>query len=1770
MPLKPVARFSIALALALIIAVIVAMATAGAWPSALIAAFQRVEEQQAAAAQPPGQTVTRLADGRWLILGGEGPAGPMSTAMVIDPNTGRHTTLVAQPRAWHTATVLPDGTVLVVGGIGLGGQVAGTVDIFDPTANVIVPLGVDGSLARARHSATLLPDGRVLIVGGIGSDGEPRNDGELWDLGFADSASASGQAQSASRLAVSNPVPGGLADPRADHRATLLPDGRVLIEGAAGEPEVFDPAASRFTRGEPMSPESSPARLAGSDPSDGAVGVHESRRLVLRFTQPLRLDTLSPATVSVTGPDGRVEVSVVGAEGGRLAFVTSRLPLAPDTSYVLAISGAVDDAGQPLVMAPIAFTTRADDAQRRPEAPDTESWIPGAEAVRNGWRTNRPDSPWQDLPPLAAPSGVTALAGQVLRLDGQPLAGVTLEMEGRTTKTDRTGRFLLLLPGLGSGWCELLIDGKTASRGNRVYGVFEVGHRITESQTTVLPYTIWMPRIDTARKVTIPSPTTSEVVVKTPWIPGLELHLPRGTVIRDHDGAIVREVSITPIPVDRPPFPLAKNVDVPVYFTIQPGAAYVYSTSAYGGRVSAAARTLPQAAKSAASYDRGGAWLVYPNFRNGFPGKRVQFFHYDPEALGWYVYGLGTVTPNGAQVVPDPTTRIYEFTGAMIGGGPAPPADGEPPGDSCGNGADPVNLWTGLFELEQTDLYLPDVIPISLTRTYRTRDWENHPFGKGTTHPYAMFLFNGAAGYQEADMVLPDGAKIHFVRTSAGVGFTDAVFQHKETETTSATPTAFYKAVMTWNGLGWDIRLKDGTVYVFGENAPLQAIRDRYGNTVSIIHANGQSGNITRVMSPHGRWIEFSYDASNRITQAKDNIGRVWGYTYDAGGRLWKVTDPLTQVTEYTYDGYDRMKTVKNRNGVVVVTNEYDETVGSPTFGWVKKQTHADGAVYEFTYTVVNGKSTQTDVKDPRGFIRRVTFNSDGYTVTETAALGTELEESRTSDRTPRSNVVTGVTGPDLKQTTQSHDPMGNVTSVTSLAGTPDWVRTTYTYEAIFNQLQTVTDPLEHTKTYSYDSQGRLTTLTDALSHSTHYTFNNVGQILTVENPLHHVWQYEYEGGDLVRIINPLNEISRRFVDPAGRILATTSPGGQMTRYTYNALNRITSIVDASGATTSFTYYPEGQLETVTDARGGVNLYTYDSMGRLETRRDQLSQEERFVYDKNGNVIQRHDRNGQITLSTFDAHNRLSLVTFADNSTIGYTYDARGRASQIVDSLAGTITRAYDDLGRLSNETTPQGSVSYTYDDANRLDTMTVTGQPSLTYTYDDANRLTQVIQGSSTVLLGYDDAGRRTSLTLPNNVMAEYSYDDSGQILAFTYTRNSTFLGDVTYAYDSSGRRISAGGSFSRVILPAPLSTASYDQANRLLQWGDSVFSYDPNGNLVSDGLTSYLWSARNQLASIGGAMTASFAYDAIGRRTSKTVGGTSVSFLYDGVNAVQELTAGTPAANIVGGNGIDEVWMRSDSSGTWSPIVDGLGSLLALVDPNGVIGSQFTYEPFGRATPSGQPNTTASLYTGRESDAPDLYFYRARYFSPAHSRFLSEDPIGLGGGINFYAYAHNDPVNHRDPSGTVSIDVSGPAFRTWNDLDDWFLARSGGCDEVGWGCTKARIDIDWVCSPDGCGGYRPKIKYFGSITVHMLNDSKGPPIAMIRNEEMKHVNAVFSALAEEAKWAERLENTTYRWKWSCDLACWNFRRNSLENIEHAFAAVHYTNPHPKWPSKD
>ena len=1144
------------------------------------------------------------------------------------------------------------------------------------------------------------------------------------------------------------------------------------------------------------------------------------------------------------------------------------------------------------------------------------------------------------------------------------------------------------------------------------HGVFEYGHKIKEGETTVLPFTIWLPKIDTQHAVPIPQKPSTEFIVTTPKIKGLELRLPANGALIGRDYKPVKEVSLTQIPLDRTPFPLPVDVKVPIYFTAQPGGAYIYNPGGIGARIH------------------------YPNAFNELPGTRLSFWHYDAGYHGWYKYGLGTVPPDGKQIIPDPGISVYELTGAMVGnqgaGGnpdPPPPECKETDQKKCGPG-DPVDVATGLFMMGKSDLYLPDgIMPIDFKRTYRQSDTFSRAFGIGASHSYELFFTGTVNPYTYIDLNLPDGQKYRFNRISAGTSYADAVYEHVTSR------TRFYKAKISWNGAGWNLVLRDGTLMAFrdGFNATrpgqsgLLKIQDPNGNTTTIIRDS--AGNATQITAPNGRWISLTYDTGNRITQVQDNnIGRTLTYEYDATGRLIKVTDPNGGTNEFTYDVSSRMLTLKDARGIVFLTNEYDAP------GKVIKQTMIDGGIYLFNYTMSGSNIIQTDVTDPRGNISSRTFNATGHILTYTAAVGLPEEQVTTYDVQAGTNFVLSRTDPLNRTTTYTYDSQGNVTSTTRLSGTADAVTTTFTYEPLFNQLSTVTDPVNHTTTYGYDVKGNLISVTNALNQTTVIGRNSAGQPSSITDPLNNTTQYFYDFGDFAATTDPLNNTTTRFTDNAGRVLSVTDPRGGLSIHDYDVLNRLTKFTDPINGATNYGYDPNNNLLSVTDARNNQTTYTYNNMDRRATRQDSLLRTESYQYDLDGNLSQFTDRKNQPRTFTYDGHNRRTGITYSDTSTTAFTYDKGNRLTQVVDSIAGTITRTYDGLNRLTSETTPQGAVSYTYDAACRRVTMTVAGQSTVNYSYDNANRLTQITQGSSSVSYAYDAAGRRTSLTLPNGVLVEYGYDNASRLASITYKQNgTTVLGDLTYEYDNNGNRTKIGGSFARTGIPQAIGTTAYNAANHQTSFGDKTLTYDNNGNLQtitdSSGTTTYTWNARNQLVGVSGpGVNATFVYDGLGRREQKTVNANVTEFLYDGLNPVQETSGATILANILPGLGIDEFLTRTDvvAGVTSSFLTDALGSPVAVTDNAGVVQTQYTYEPFGKTAFNGATNSSSYQYTGRENDGTGLYYYRNRYYHPQLQRFVSEDPwiYQKPGRKNLFALVKNNPLKFVDPLGLYEED--------------------------------------------------------------------------------------------------------------------------------------------------
>ena len=755
----------------------------------------------------------------------------------------------------------------------------------------------------------------------------------------------------------------------------------------------------------------------------------------------------------------------------------------------------------------------------------------------------------------------------------------------------------------------------------------------------------------------------------------------------------------------------------------------------------------------------------------------------------------------------------------------------------------------------------------SVTRVYRQRDTVSRAFGIGMTHPYDMFIVGNLNDFSYVELVLPNGSRVRFDRTS-GNSWSNSTLQ------SVTSPGKFYGAVFS-NKNGWTITLRDGTAFtfiqpgIFGpskyQDVGLTSITDRNGNTLKVIRDS--SNYVSRLVSQNGRWMQFTYDSSHRITAAQDNLGRIVQYSYDSQGRLNQLTDANNGIWSYGWDSVniDQMTSITDPKQTQFLLNHYD------VYGRVDRQTQADGTNFRFDYILdSNNNVVQTQVTDPNGNGRIVTFPPPppspdgafvfgGYMANDTRTVGPERQVF-TYQRDPSTNLLLSVTDSLNRQTTFTYDGVGNVTSITRLAGTPNAVTTSFAYESTFSQISSITDPLQHKTSFGYDGKGNLTSVTDPVSSTSSFSYNNLGRLVSAADPLGNSLQIVYSGADVSSIIGPSGGNVGAVTDGAGRLTALSDPLGNTTRYQYNALNRLTQQTDALGGVVSLQFDANSNLLNASDPRNAQapTTYAYDNMDRIQTRIDELGDSTTFVHDGNGNLTCVTDRRGKISVFQYDGLNRLVLAGFGASScastsyesTIAYSYDAAGRPTSIVDSVSGTMTPTFDGLDRLASLTTPQGSISYQYDAANREVAMAVRGQPPVTYSYEDAGRLTNIIQGTSSIGLGYDATGRRTALTLPNGVSLTYSYDTESRLASITYRRGTTLLGDLTYSYDTAGAVSKLGGSYAKTELPMAVTSATYDAANRLTNWGGTSLAYDANGNLLSDGANTYAWDARNHAA--------------------------------------------------------------------------------------------------------------------------------------------------------------------------------------------------------------------------------------------------------------------------------------------------------------------------------
>jgi len=272
-----------------------------------------------------------------------------------------------------------------------------------------------------------------------------------------------------------------------------------------------------------------------------------------------------------------------------------------------------------------------------------------------------------------------------------------------------------------------------------------------------------------------------------------------------------------------------------------------------------------------------------------------------------------------------------------------------------------VDLRSGLFVLRKTDLFVPDRMPLALTRAYRLWDRHSRAFGNGGNHSYDIFPYGDQFPYTYMELALGDGTTVHYDRISEGTGYANFVAEHH------GTPAiAFEKSRVRWNLDHWDLTFQDGTLFRFpeayrakrGVDGALIGMRSPRGEEIKFVRDPGH--NLVSVTSPANHQIKFVYDEHDRITQAADDRGNVMNYTYDRNGGLSEVRRNGRIQCRYFYDAYGMTK-VQDARQRDILANQYSlQRIASMTLD--KRKT------YHFDYLVTRGgKVEETMLTDPSG-----------------------------------------------------------------------------------------------------------------------------------------------------------------------------------------------------------------------------------------------------------------------------------------------------------------------------------------------------------------------------------------------------------------------------------------------------------------------------------------------------------------------------------------------------------------------------------------------------------------------------------------------------------------------------------------------------------------------------------------------------------------------------------------------------------------------------------
>jgi RHS repeat-associated protein len=999
--------------------------------------------------------------------------------------------------------------------------------------------------------------------------------------------------------------------------------------------------------------------------------------------------------------------------------------------------------------------------------------------------------------------------------------------------------------------------------------------------------------------------------------------------------------------------------------------------------------------------------------------------------------------------------------------------------------SDPVNSLTGALAAVETDASVTALgVPLSVTRTYNSNDESTGPLGVGWRSSYSDRLALSPTG---ARYLASDGREIGFTRT--GTGF--------------AVEPGTARFTLTRSGSTYVLTSFDQVRMQFSAAGELQSIRDRNGQGVTIEQVSGR----IRTVTNGRRSLSYDYNEQGQITSVRLSgpgvAPRTVRYSY-ADGRLTEVTSAGGIWTRYSYvDG--RLKSESVGDARPAYVTEYDST------GRVVAQTDAKGGRSTWSWDTegIRATSTMTDPMggkwineyernwlirqtDPTGATATFHYDADGNLIRVFDNLGHGARHSY--DALGRDIASADAVGAVTRRT---YNGRNDVLSSTDPLGR----RTTYTYDARGNL--TATSYGGRTSAVTYDARGLVTTSRDPLGRTTQYAYSVDGDLVRVTDPLRQVTQIGYDGwGRPAKVTSPRGAVSTVTYNDDDQPLTQHGPLDVSTSQTYDAQGRVTTLVDARGGTTKLRYDDTSALVGVTrpslpeatttydgsdrvtktvDASGREQTFTYDGAGRT-TATTYGGRTWRFTYDKSGRLIRTTLPSGKTASFTLDARGAPLRIAYSDKTpAVSYTWDAAGRRTSMTDGR-GVTRFGYDAFDELTSSTGPAGAVSYRWDANGNLTGRTAADHTEA-YTWDAVGRLASAVaDGKPLASYGYDLAHGTITTTQPGGLVKTERVDVRGRTTSLSVARSGHALRTITSAYDSADNVIrsddSVAGKASYNYDPLNRLTAvcygvdqcaddasdyiryNYDaNGNRIWQqrptgstwslYGSGnelqasitsppaypldvpsarVYTYDADGNLTSDGTTTYTWSAAGKpITSTTAGATTTYTHSGDGRRTSATTGRSTTRYLWDPLSPqiLNTTKDSKPTRYLYGASLLAQQTPSALTPLTTSPN----GSILTTSTAKP---TQHAYEPYGQTragpavpTPSkptaDQPSAPAPGYIGGLQLPNGNYLLGQREYNPTTGTFLTPDQAGSA---NPYAYTSGNPLKTTDLQGLDDVE--------------------------------------------------------------------------------------------------------------------------------------------------